>query len=71
MQRPFVIAGRLNEKYRSEQNQYMARKLETAKPLVNMKCPESFHFYKTSFKRPKIWMNNCKFNLYNIFIFNL
>jgi hypothetical protein len=29
----------------------MARKLETAKPLVNSRCPESFIFYNTKFHR--------------------
>ena len=45
MRKPFVLNARLNELYKSEQDKYMARKLESAKPLVNSRCPESFVFY--------------------------
>jgi hypothetical protein len=51
MRKPFVLNARLNELHKSEQDKYMARKLETAKPLVNSRCPESFIFYNTKFHR--------------------
>jgi hypothetical protein len=49
MRKPFVLNTRLNEIYNSEQNKYMAKKLENAKSIVNSKCPESFLFYKYNF----------------------
>jgi hypothetical protein len=42
----------LNELHKSEQDKYMAKKLESAKPLVKTRCPESFQFYKSSFHKP-------------------
>ena len=51
MQKPFVINRHLNEHWRAESNEYMARKIQNAKPEVNMQCPESFNFYKTQIHR--------------------
>ena len=48
MRKPFILNMHLNELHKSEQDKYMARKLENAKPLVNARCPESIIFYKTS-----------------------
>jgi hypothetical protein len=59
MRKPFILNARLNELYKSEQDKYMAKKLETAKPLVNSKCPESFHFYKNNFHRFNLKDNKC------------
>ena len=51
MRKPFISNLHLNELHKSEQNKYMAKKLETAKPLVKTHCPESFIFYRTNFHR--------------------
>ena len=51
MRKPFVLNARLNELHKSKQDKYMARKLEKAKNLVNLRCPESFIFYNTKFHR--------------------
>ena len=51
MRKPFILNARLNELYKSEQDKYMAKKLENAKPLVNSRCPESFSFYRNEFHR--------------------
>ena len=51
MKRPIVFNARLNELYRREQNQYMLRKLNQAKAIINSKCPESFNFYKKTFHK--------------------
>jgi hypothetical protein len=51
MKKPFVLNMRLNELHKSDQNKYMARRLENAKPLINSKCPESFIFYKSKFNK--------------------
>ena len=59
MKKPFVFNTRLNEIYKSEQDKYMARKLGSAKPLVNSKCPESFNFYKNSFHRFELKDSKC------------
>ena len=59
MRKPFVLNIRLNELHKSKQDQYMAKKLECAKPLVNSKCPESFNFYK-NFHRFSYKDSKCK-----------
>ena len=51
MHKPFVINRHLNEHWRAENNEYMARKIQNAKPEVNMQCPESFKFYQNQFHR--------------------
>jgi hypothetical protein len=62
MRKPFILNPKLNEKHKSEQDQYMARKLLTAKPLVNSKCPESFQFYNTKFHKYGPKENICKYS---------
>ncbi len=51
MKRPLILNPKLNEIYRREQNQYMLRKLNKAKAMVNDNCPESFKFYKKTFHK--------------------
>jgi hypothetical protein len=50
---------RLNELYKSEQDRYMAKKLETVKASVNSRCPESFIFYNSNFHRPTPLFSIC------------
>ena len=59
MQRPFMIPGKLNEILKCEQNIYMSKKLNEANPFVNIKCPESFEFYKSIFKKNKKFISKC------------
>ena len=63
MKKPFVLNAKLNEIYRREQNQYMLRKLNQAKATINMKCPESYNFYKKTFRKsqPKGNLSNLIF----------
>ena len=51
MKRPFVLNAKLNEIQRREQNKYMMKKLGKVKPMVNVHCPESFNFYKNTFRK--------------------
>lgn len=51
MRKPFILNARLNELYKNEQNKYMAYKLENARPRVNIRCPESYLFYKNQFHK--------------------
>lgn len=60
MRKPFILNPRLNEIYKSEQNKYMATRLEKAKPLVKIDCPESFLFYKKQFHKPASKESICK-----------
>jgi len=34
-----------------KQNYYMAIKLSKVKPIIDLKCPESYIFYKNNFNR--------------------
>jgi hypothetical protein len=38
----------------------MISKLTKARPQVDMKCPESFIFYKTQFRKPQVGNTDCK-----------
>lgn len=55
-------AGKTNQKYRRDQDEYMAKKLGTAKPTINIKTPESYVFYKTKFKKYKNKDTLCNLN---------
>ena len=53
MQKPFVFNIRLNALYKSEQDKYMAKKLENIKASINSSCPESFIFFNSNnFRKP-------------------
>ena len=64
MHKPYVINRHLNEHWRAESNEYMARKIQNAKPEVNMQCPESFYFYKNEIHRNIIKTSKSKNFLY-------
>ena len=51
MKRMKILNMKIEEKCQKEQNIYLFNKLKTAKPLVNIKCPESYTFYKTIFHK--------------------
>lgn len=59
MQKPIVFNRYLNKKWKEEDNETMLNKLSQVKIKVNIKCPESFHFYKTQFKRTQVRNNEC------------
>ena len=67
MQKPFVLNFRLHALYKSEQDKYMAKKLENIKASINSSCPESFIFFNSNnFRRP-----GPKFNICNSLYFNI
>lgn len=50
MKKPLILNKRLEERNKKDQNNYLINKLRQAKPLVNMKCPESYIFYHKYFR---------------------
>lgn len=67
MQKPFVLNYRLNALYKSEQDKYMARKLEKIRASINSSCPESFIFFNSNnFRRPAPKFNMCNSSFFNI-----
>jgi hypothetical protein len=66
MKRPFVLNVKLNEIQRREQDKYMMKKLLKAKATINIKCPESFNFYKKTFRKSKPRENLSKIIFFNI-----
>ena len=54
----------IEERFQRKQNNYLFNKLKTAKPLVNIKCPESYTFYKTQFHKNGTKEDLCKLNIY-------
>ena len=66
MYKPFIFNKRLNDHWKTYNNEYMARKLQNVKPMINMKCPESFKFYQNQFHKASVRNNRCKIFKYNI-----
>lgn len=60
MKRANILNKRIETLFQVKQNQDLAAKIKTMKPLVNIKCPESFLFYKTQFHTYKTQPNACK-----------
>ena len=60
MKRMKILNLKIEAKCQKEQNAYLFNKLKTAKPLVNIKCPESYTFYKTQFHKKEHTNNLCK-----------
>lgn len=59
MKKPFILNHFLNDKYKREQNEYMMKRIGNAKSSIKMGCPESFTFYKKSFKKNRPKRNIC------------
>ena len=56
----------LNKKWNDKDNDTMIQKLSQAKSSVDKTCPESYVFFKTKFKKPKITLlDSCKNILIN------
>lgn len=65
MHKPIIFNRYLNSKWNVASNLLMKEKLETVKPKVNIKCPESFSFYKNTFHKLCNKDPESKFYLYN------
>ncbi len=55
-----ILNLKIEAKCQKEQNSYLLNKVKKAKPLVNIKCPESYIFYKTIFRKNGVPKNLCK-----------
>lgn len=64
MHKPVVANRYLDKIAKEKENDYMAARLNAVKAKINVKCPESFYFYKTQFKKTQMWTNECKYNPY-------
>lgn len=53
MKRINILNTKIEERFKKQQNNYLLKKLKTIKPLVNIKCPESYTFFKTKFHKRK------------------
>jgi hypothetical protein len=60
MQKPIVFNRHLNKKWGEKDNDIMIKKLNGVKPKIDKRCPESFMFYKTQFKRTQVHTGECK-----------
>ena len=58
MNNQYILNRKLYNLYQQEQNNYLKLKIKKAKSFIDLKCPESFSFYKNKFKesQPK---NKC------------
>ena len=55
-----ILNLKIEAKCQKEQNNYLFNKLKTAKPLINITCPESYTFYKTQFLKKGHPKDLCK-----------
>lgn len=53
MQKPVVFNRYLNKRWGEENNMKIANKLETIRPMIDIKCPLSYKVFKTKLKREK------------------
>ena len=60
MKRMKILNLKIEAKCQKEQNNHLIKKLRAAKPLINMKCPESYTFFKTKFLKKGQPKNLCK-----------
>ena len=63
MQKQYILNRRLNNRHKEEQNNLLSLKIQKAKSSLDLKCPESFTFFKTQFKEG-LTKNKC--NIYFI-----
>ena len=49
MKKPTILNPKIEKIFRKKQNDNLFTKLKTIKPQVDIQCPESFLFYKSSF----------------------
>jgi len=62
MQKQYILNRKLNLAHKKEQDKLLSLKIRKAKSLIDIKCPESFTFFKTSFK-DGLTKNTCKYIL--------
>ncbi len=60
-----VFNRHLNRKWGEKENDIMIDKLINVKCKVDIKCPESFIFFKTQFKKTQSINHDCK-SLFNL-----
>ena len=49
MKRIKILNKRIEKYFQKKSDQDLMTKLKTIKPVINIKCPESYIFYKTQF----------------------
>jgi hypothetical protein len=50
MNNQYILNRKLYNLHKEEQNNYLKLKIKKAKSFIDLKCPESFSFYKNKFK---------------------
>ena len=59
MQKQYILNRKLNITHKKEQDELLLKKIKKVKSSIDIKCPESFTFFKTSFK-DGLTKNTCK-----------
>ena len=49
----YIFNRRLYNMNKNEQNNYLKLKIKKVKSFIDLKCPESFSFYKSEFSETK------------------
>jgi len=62
MQKQYILNRKLNIAHKKEQDKLLSMKIRKVKSSIDIKCPESFTFFKTSFK-DGLTKNTCKYIL--------
>ena len=50
MQKPYIFNRHLNNHFKEEQNKLLTKRIKKVKSSLDLRCPESFTFFKTHFK---------------------
>ena len=64
MKKTLIINRYINFQLNLERIKLMKDKIEKIKPRINIRCPESYLFYKNYFHRNPISKNECILYLY-------
>ena len=50
MQKQYILNRKLNIAHKKKQDELLLNKIKKVRSAIDIKCPESFTFFKTSFK---------------------
>jgi hypothetical protein len=68
MQKQYVLNRKLNAINKVKQDHYLLEKVQRAKSLLNLKCPESFTFFKSKRYKNGRTKNKCNYKYLILYI---
>lgn len=68
MQKQYILNRKLNAIHKIKQDHYLLEKVHRAKSLLNLKCPESFTFFKSKNYKNSRTKNKCNYKYLILYI---